>query len=120
MKGQVDSSGRALMTVRIRPNDRTDGQDVPAWIDTAFNGDLVLSQQHIDELDLAASGTVSAVLADGSEVTLPKYVCRIDWFGEERELEIVANQGKYALLGVGLLLNRDLHISYRSNEITLE
>lgn len=65
-------------------------------------------------------GTVKAILADGSEVTLKRYVCLIDWFGEERDLEVVANEGEYPLLGVGLLLDHDLRISYRSAEITIE
>jgi hypothetical protein len=51
---------------------------------------------------------------------LKRYVCRISWFGEERDLEVVANEGEYPLLGVGLLLGHDLHISYRSGEITIE
>ena len=34
-------------------------------------------------------------------------------------LEIVANQGQYPLLGVGLLLDRDLHIDYRAKTVTI-
>ena len=120
MNGQVDSFGRALVIVSLRPSSVADARDVQAWIDTGFNGDLVLPQQQIDDLKLPASGTVRAVLADGSEVTLQRYLCQIDWFGERRELEVVANDGEYPLLGVGLLLGLDLHISYRSGEITID
>jgi clan AA aspartic protease len=120
MKGQVDSFGRALVTVTIRSSDVAPAHDVQAWIDTGFNGDLVLPQQEIDQLGLPESGTVKAILADGSEVALQRYVCRIDWFGEQRELEVVANDGEYPLLGVGLLLGLDLYISYRSGEITID
>jgi predicted aspartyl protease len=81
---------------------------------------LVLPQQQIEDLTLPESGTVKAILADGSEVTLKRYVCLIDWFGEERDLEVVANEGEYPLLGVGLLLGHDLRISYRSGEIAIE
>lgn len=120
MNGQVDSFGRALVTVSIRPSNVAAAHDVQVWIDTGFNGDLVLPQQHIDDLALSESGTVKAILADGSEVTLQRYVCRIDWFGKQRDLEVVANEGEYPLLGVGLLWGQDLHISYRSGEITIE
>ena len=120
MNGQVDSFGRALVTVSSHPSDVAAAHDVHVWIDTGFNGDLVLPQQQIDDLALPESGTVKAILADGSEVTLQRYVCRINWFGELRELEVVANAGDYPLLGVGLLLGRDLHISYRSAEVTIE
>jgi hypothetical protein len=42
--------------------------EIQVWIDTGFNGDLVLPQQQIDALGLPKSGTVKAILADGSEV----------------------------------------------------
>ncbi|MFQ5730481.1 MAG: hypothetical protein ACE5KM_00865 [Planctomycetaceae bacterium] len=49
-----------------------------------------------------------------------RYTCLIDWFGTERDLEVVANDGEYPLLGVGLIAGRDLHISYRSRTVTIE
>lgn len=63
---------------------------------------------------------MKAILADGSEVALQRYVCLINWFGKERELEVVANNGEYPLLGVGLLVGYDLHISYRSGDVAIE
>ena len=44
----------------------------------------------------------------------------IDWFGSERELEVVANAGERPLFGVGLLIGLDLNISYRTGKITIE
>ena len=120
MNGHVDRYGRALVTVVVRPSDVAAGHEVQVWIDTGFNGELVLPQQVIDDLDLPQSGTVKATLADGSEVALRRYACLIDWFSEERDLEVIANDGDYPLLGVGLLAGRDVHISYRSGEITIE
>jgi clan AA aspartic protease len=120
VNGLVDSNGRAIVSVSIRPSDTAAIRELPVWIDTGFNGDLVLPQQQIDDLALRHSGTVKAILADGSEVALKTYACLIDWFGEQRDLEVVANEGEYPLLGVGWLLGLDLHISYRSGEITIE
>jgi clan AA aspartic protease len=120
MIGHVDGHGRALVTVSIRSSDSASSHAVEAWIDTGFNGDLVLPQCKIADLSLPPSGTVKAVLADGSEIALRRYTCRIDWFGETRDLEVVANDGEYPLLGVGLLVGRDLHISYRSANVTIE
>ena len=120
MNGHVDRDGRALVSVFVRPSDVASAREIQVWIDTGFNGDLVLPQQTIDELALPRSGTVKAILADGSEVALERYMCLIDWFGEERDLEVVANDGEYPLLGVGLLVGHDLHISYRSGNITIE
>ncbi len=44
MNGRVDEFGRALMAVSVRPPDVDESQEVEAWIDTGFNGDLVLPQ----------------------------------------------------------------------------
>lgn len=120
MNGSVDSCGRALVSISVRPSDMAAAHEIQVWIDTGFNGDLALPLQQIEDLTLPESGTVKAILADGSEVTLKRYVCLIDWFGEERDLEVVANEGEYPLLGVGLLLGHDLRISYRSGEIAIE
>ncbi len=120
MKGHVDNIGRALVIVLVRPSDTATIREIQVWVDTGFNGDLVLPKRIIDDLALSQSGTVKAILADGSEVALKTYGCLIDWFGTQRHLEVVANEGDYPLLGVGLLLGYDLSISYRSGEITIE
>lgn len=55
MNGQVDSFGRALVTVSLRASAVAARHDVQVWIDTGFNGDLVLPQQQIDNLGLPES-----------------------------------------------------------------
>ena len=120
MMGFVDLHGRALVEIHVRASDIAARHDIEAWIDTGFTGDLVLPQQMIDDLELPASGTVKAALADGSVVTLERYHCLVDWFGSERELEVVANAGERPLLGVGLLIGLDLNVSYRTGKITIE
>lgn len=120
MNGHVDNYGRAIVTVSIRPSDVAASHDVEVWIDTGFNGDLVLPHRQIDDLELPPSGTLKAILADGSEVALQRYTCLIDWFGKKRDLEVVANDGEYPLLGVGLLVGYDLHISYRSGSVMIQ
>lgn len=119
MKGRVDSYGRALVAIALRGSEQESPTDIDAWIDTGFNGELVLPQETIDKIGLQASGTLKATLADGSEVYLMRYTCLIDWFDESRELEVIANLGEYPLLGVGLLVGLDLSISYRSGEIVI-
>lgn len=116
----VDLDGRALIKISIRPSDLAGVHEFETWIDTGFNGELVLSQEAIDNLALEQSGTLKAVLADGSEVALRRYFCLIEWLGETRELEVIANEGEFPLLGVGLLLGRDLKISYRDGSVLIE
>lgn len=79
----------------------------------------MLPRQWIDDLALPPSGAIKGMLADGAEIELNRYVCRIDWFGEEFDLEVLANEGDYPLLGVGLLADHDLYISFRSGEVSI-
>ncbi len=47
------------------------------------------------------------------------YECYIQWFGDLRRLEVVGNDGTSPLLGVGLLLDREVIIDYRRKKVTL-
>jgi clan AA aspartic protease len=120
MKGHVDRSGRALISIGLFPTPDSVTREVEAWIDTGFTGDLVLPQEQIETLGLEQSGTVKAILADGSEAALMTYACELEWFGERRHLEVVANHGEFPLLGTGLLLGHQLRISYRTSELAIE
>lgn len=70
MKGDVDDLGRALLTIGIRRAAGEPVHEVKAWVDTAFNGELVVPCAVIDGLGLAQSEGIRARLADGNEVTL--------------------------------------------------
>jgi len=93
--GRVDESGRALVSVTIRSTETSESHELIAWIDTAFDGELVLSSHLIEELELTQSAAVSATLADGSQAVLESFHCYIEWFGERREVEVVASSGYY-------------------------
>lgn len=120
MKGIVDSGGRSLVTVALRSNQQPTEMQIDVWIDTGFTGDLVIPQSVIDTLGLPRSGSIDAVLADGSQTELNTYSCVIEWFGHERNLEVIANEGAFPLLGVGLLLGLELWVDYRNFKLTLE
>ena len=78
MNGLVDAYGRALLTIEISPAQSDERTPVEVWIDTGFNGDLVLPRSQIDDLGLPESGSVDAVLADGSPIELHTYTCVIE------------------------------------------
>ena len=119
MKGFIDANGHALLTVELRSDSTLQAVAIEVWVDTGFTGDLVLPQPTIDALSLCHSGSVDAILADGSEIELATYTCLVNWFGEERRLEVVANDGDYPLLDVGLLLGLELRVNYHTLELTL-
>lgn len=119
MIGSVDDAGRALVRIRLKnPTDATEAE-LDAWIDTGFTGELVLPQQTVMSLGLPLGPSVMARLADGSNVQLDAHTCLLEWFDEWKRIEVVANQGHYPLLGVGLLVDRDLRINYRTKKIII-
>lgn len=120
MNGIVDSGGRALLDIELHSTSDAAAETVAVWIDTGFTGDLVLPKRLIEQLGLPQSGTVSAILADGSEVSLRTYTCWIKWFDKVLRLQVVGNEGECPLLGVGLLLDRDLHVNYRTSVVSLD
>jgi hypothetical protein len=61
-----------------------------------------------------------AILADGRKVSLETFVCYLDWFDSVIPLQVIANDGKLALLGTGLLEERILHIDYGRKQLTLD
>lgn len=119
MTGVVDSSGRALLTLKVISEVLPRENPLEVWIDTGFTGELVFPRSVLDRLGVTASGSVDAVLADGSRVQLETFTCRIMWFGGERTIEVVANDGDVPLLGVGLLLGRELRIDYTNLTLSL-
>ncbi len=74
----------------------------------------------VEDLELEVTGSIDGVLADGSQVELSTYHCQLNWFGRVRDLEVIANSGQAPLLGVSLLLAKELRVDYTNLELTLE
>ncbi|MEJ7595462.1 MAG: hypothetical protein WKF77_28435 [Planctomycetaceae bacterium] len=120
MKGTVDEFGRALVTVKLRSNENRESTEVLAWVDTAFNGELLMPASMITAAGLQQSGGIRARLADGSEVTLESFGCELDWFGNLKWIEVIANDGEMPLLGIGLLIGRKLTVDYAKMTVVIE
>ncbi len=119
MNGRVDNSGRALLPIEVRHPSTSQPAQWDAWIDTGFTGDLVAPRAMLLALGLQPTSTATGILADGSHVVLDRYSCLIDWFGQLRSVEVIANDGAIPLLGVGLLLGHSLTIEYRGGTVNL-
>jgi clan AA aspartic protease len=120
MNGWVDNGGRALVDIELSHISGSAPKTATAWIDTGFTGELVLPMTLVQQLRLPQSGTTAAILADGSEVTLLTYECYVRWFDDLLRLQVVANEGRNVLLGIGLLTERELFVSYRTNQVVIE
>ena len=117
--GSVDGAGHALVSVTLSNPHTHASIQCDAWIDTGFTGEVVLPQARIVALGLTGSAAVPAVLADGSIVNLPAYDCLISWLGQEVKIQVVANQGQYPLIGVGLLDGHYLAVDYQNRTVEI-
>jgi clan AA aspartic protease len=119
MIGIVDDKGRALLDVPISNGLNGVYAPVTAWVDAAFDGHLVFPHELIQQLQLESLVETEAILADGSKVTLETFICYVDWFGSRIPLQVIANNGRFPLLGTGLLEQRVLHIDYPRKTLSL-
>ena len=119
MKGFVDDRDRALFPIRVASRLYADMTEVVAWIDTAFDGHLVFSRELINRLSLESLVETEAILADGSKVSLESYFCVVDWFGENIPVQVIENEGRFPLIGTGLLTRRNVHISYEAKTVSI-
>lgn len=119
MNGHIDRSGRALITLKVRPTPDAHSIELAAWIDTAFTGELVVPRSLIEQLRLPQSSAVMAGLADGTEAMLDTFSCTVDWLDEPRSIEVIESQGRFPLLGVGLLEGCKLEVDYRLRTVRI-
>mgnify|MGYP007073314259 CR=1 FL=1 len=119
MNGVVDDELRALISLPVAAGRDAERVELSIWIDTAFNGGLVIPRDQIQSLGLAQESTAEAVLADGSMVELETYRCVFDWFGTIHETQIVASEGAFPLLGTMLLAGHKLTIDYGVNTVDI-
>ena len=120
MNGRVDECGRALMTLSIRAHRDAEPTEIQAWIDTAFSGELVVPGPLIQSAQLQQTAGIEATLTDGNTVMLESFACHLDWFGEDGPVEVIANEGEFPLLGIGLLIGHRLVVDYTELTVIIE
>lgn len=120
MNGRIDEFGRALVKLTIRASLEAEPTTIEAWVDTAFNGELVIPRNIIETAGLIQSAGIDARLADGSAVNLESFTCLLDWFTDQRPIEVIANEGEYPLLGIGLLIGHRLVVDYTQLTVSIE
>jgi clan AA aspartic protease len=119
VNGLVDEKLRALIRVPVSASKEGERHEIAVWIDTAFNGGLVIPKSRIEQLGLIQESAAEAVLANGQLVQLETYQCFLNWFGETYETQIVANDSEFPLLGTMLLDGRRLEVDYQSKTVEI-
>ena len=119
MKAWIDNENRALVEVSVASNAKGKRENIGAWIDTAFDGHLVMPKSEIERLGLHVLADTDAVLADGTTVRLRCYYCVVDWLDQPIPVQVAENAGILPLIGTALLSMVDLRINYRTGACTL-
>lgn len=120
MTGQVDDNLRALIRVPVSATREGERSELSAWIDTGFNGDLVIPRAQATRLGLKPSLGVEALLADGQSRSLDTCLCFFDWFGRTYESVVVVTDSTFPLLGTRLLDGRRLTVDYRTKSVRVQ
>jgi len=100
--GAVSDSLEATVPLRIIGMDGA-AVALDAVVDTGFTGELTLPQDTVTDLGLEYADSVPAILADGSQVQVEVYECRVAWDGTERRIQVHCLEGT-VLVGMSLLL----------------
>jgi clan AA aspartic protease len=119
VKGVVDDQLRALVRLSVAVSRDGERVEITAWIDTAFNGGLVLPRKLVAELGVVMASSAEAVLADGQIAELETFTCFFDWFGNAYETQVVASGSEFPLLGTLLLAGHRLEIDYQGKTVEL-
>lgn len=119
VKAWIDEDDRAMVEVQVDNHARTESQSIHAWIDTAFDGHLVMPKIEIERLSLGVLADTDAVLADGSTARLHCYYCVVDWLDGITSVQVVESAGNLPPIDTSLLAKVDLRINYRTGECTL-
>ena len=108
--GEWTPSGEAIVRLPMRgPNG--DGFDIPAVIDTGFDGWLSLPARQIRRLGLPRVGDVDVELADGRVQRAALHEASVLWDGSFRTIN-VEEAPTDPLLGTEMLWGYELRIRY--------
>jgi len=101
MTGQVTADLEAMVPLRLLGPDRR-ARELTALIDTGFNGYLTAPGGFIEALALPLCGHTEVELGDGQLVSFPTFEALVEWFGQKREITVLASAGGF-MVGMSLL-----------------
>jgi clan AA aspartic protease len=86
--------------------------EIVAVVDTGFSGELCLSEQLIDRLEMEFGFVERYELANGEVLVEDVFRGTIESDGHEREVDLILTASTDSLIGASLLQTYTLHIDY--------
>jgi clan AA aspartic protease len=109
ISGKVTANREAVIELEVVGSEQRK-ERVEAAIDTGFNGDLTLSKDLVNSLELRPAGNRIATLGDGNTVILDVYLARVIWHEQEREVLVLQADGG-SLVGMSLLYGNRVELT---------
>ena len=109
ISGKVTANREAVIELEVVGSEQRK-ERVKAAIDTGFNGDLTLSKDLVNSLELRPAGNRIATLGDGNTVILDVYLARVIWHEQEREVLVLQADGG-SLVGMSLLYGNRVELT---------
>jgi clan AA aspartic protease len=118
--GYVDRSTLAPFVEIKVISQRNEEIELPAMIDTGYNGEVILPEEKIRSLGLEFLGTIDTELANGEIVELDLYRGWFKWFDSIQEVAVGSSRSEDTLLGTLILADCHLDINFREGWVTIE
>jgi clan AA aspartic protease len=100
IRGTVNADREPEIVIKIHSSDGNRIQ-VRATVETGFSGFLSLPTEHIERLGLPFLEQRPFTLGDDTEAWFDIYEATVEWDGKDRDIQVIASEGKP---GVGMLL----------------
>jgi clan AA aspartic protease len=103
ISGIVSAEVFPLVDIVVSADPFSSPQTVTAVLDTGYTGALMLPHAVVQALTLRKLGKAFAILADGSQITVPVYRAFVLWHSQIwTSVDVAAADGD-PLIGIGLL-----------------
>lgn len=118
INGKIVDNQEAIIELEIIGVDCL--ETIEAIIAIGFTGELMLSGDLIDRLEIPRVGELPITLGDGSEVYVSLYLAMVIWHGERRIVQAIRTDGN-SLVGMALLFgNRVILDVVTDGEVTID
>ena len=116
--GKIVNNQEAVIELEVVTTDCI--ERIEAIIDTGFTGELMLSGDVIDRLEIPRIGELPITLGDGSEVYVSLYLAIVIWHGEKRIVQALRTNSN-SLVGMSLLFGNRLILDVVADgEVSIE
>ena len=96
------------------------GHKINALLDTGFNGELILPEHIIEELNFKQIGITDYITASGEKYTTKVYIGRINLFGAHKEIIVLLAPSNFSIAGMELFHLCKIVIERHKSKIEIE